>query len=615
MVQKKARGSVSSPTPGHVGSRRRTYLVAQDAGLSPLAAGPLDFEWIVEQLHAEPEVTVDRELRSRVFALANAGPTVTRTVVSATMPESIRDELAAHPQIVVEEDYPVLPLEIPGGSPGDVLIVSPFGLSASWEITLQNPAGEPLPQATVFLYGGGVPAQGKTDAAGRVVLTLQNESDQTLRALYVNPLRDHWSMWVDRPALTSGAPNTVVVEPLTTTFPGFPAGQLLGWGQELMRLHEVPSGFDGRGIRVAVIDSGAASLTHGDLRAISSGVDFTGAEPNTVNWTDDTIAHGSHCSGIIAGGDGGGGIRGFAPASEMHELRIFPGGRVSSLLDAVDYCIEERMDVVNMSLGAGGTSQILLQKLAQAKEQGIACIVAAGNSGTGVQFPGVSPDVLTVAAIGKEGTFPDGSYHARQRWSGGVVQEGLFSAQFSCHGPEIDVCAPGVAIVSSVPDDGYAAWDGTSMATPHVAGLAALVLAHHPDFATPALTQRTSARVDRLFEILRDSCTALEFGDPERSGAGVPDALSALGLTGSAGHAGTVTGAAPGASTSHETAAVVAALGLLRQELSAVGLVPDEAASSQLAAGSAGGGGGDAAAVRRLLIMLRADLASARLLA
>jgi hypothetical protein len=76
-----------------------------------------------------------------------------------------------------------------------------------------------------------------------------------------------------------------------------------------------------------------------------------------------------------------------------------------------------------------------------------------------------------------------------------------------------------------------------------------------------------------------------------------------------------VTGAAPGASTSHETAAVVAALGLLRQELSAVGLVPDEAASSQLAAGSAGGGGGDAAAVRRLLIMLKADLASARLLA
>ena len=601
---------------GEFASRHRTYLVAQDTGLSPQAAGPLDFDWIVEQLRADPEVIVQKELVPREFTLANAGPTITRTVVAATMPETTRDELAAHPQIIVEEDYPVLPQDAPAGlapPAGEPLLVSPFGLSTSWQILLQASDGSAVADATVFLYGSGIPVQGKTDSAGKVVLTLQNETDETLRALYINPLRDYWSMWVNRPSLTSGQPNTVVLESLSATFPGFPEQQMLGWGQALMGLDQVPGELDGRGIRVAVIDSGAASLTHDDLQSISTGVDFTGTEQNTVQWTQDTIAHGSHCSGIIAGNDDGRGIRGFAPAAEMHELRIFPGGRVSSLLDAVDYCIDAQMDVVNMSLGTGGTSQILLQKLAQAKEQGIACIVAAGNSGNAVQFPGVSPDVLTVAAIGQEGTFPGGSYHAQQRWVGGVSQSGIFSAQFSCHGPEVDVCAPGVAIVSSVPDNGYAAWDGTSMATPHVTGLAALVLAHHPDFDAPAMRVRTAARVDRLFELLRESATPLVFGDPERSGVGVPDAVKALALRSGGMPVGGV-----GEPADHTAGATRLTLDQLHGDLVAVGLAPEPGAGDARSSTSSTrpeGVAADPAAIRRLLVGLRAELVSARLAA
>src|SRR4029079_9420893 len=105
------------------------------------------------------------------------------------------------------------------------------------------------------------------------------------------------------------------------------------------------------------------------------------------------------------------GIRGFAPDAEIHALKIFPGGRFSSLLDALDYCIEHDIDVVNMSLGSGEASQLVLQKLSQLKQAGVACIVAAGNSGDNVQFPGSSPDVLTVAAMGRMGEFPESSYH------------------------------------------------------------------------------------------------------------------------------------------------------------------------------------------------------------
>jgi subtilisin family serine protease len=253
------------------------------------------------------------------------------------------------------------------------------------------------------------------------------------------------------------------------------------------------------------------------------------------------------------------GIRGFAPAADVRELRIFPGGRFSTVLDALDYCINEQIDVVNMSLGSGGTSQTILQKLAQARQSGVACIVAAGNSGDAVQFPGVSPDVLTVAAIGKLAEFPTDSFHARQVPADGLNDKGFFSATFSCHGPEVDVCAPGVAVVSSVPPDDFAAWDGTSMATPHVTGLAALTLAHHPDFAS-GFAKGTAARVDRLFQIIKASATPLNLGDPGRSGAGVPDAVRA------------VTGQ-PAPTTATSSAAITALLEQLREEFVAARLL------------------------------------------
>ena len=561
-----AGGPEPSAHGARIGSRDRTFLVAKNDRIDPASAGPLDFDFLLEQLHADRQIHVETTIVPRSVSLQRFGESVVRQVVVATMPEEKARDLMQHPQVVLEEDQVVVPvpLPVPAGAVESALLFSPFGTSTEWQIDLRTPAGGPVANATVYLYGSGIPAQGRTDASGRVTLSLLNESDSTLRALYVNPESDVWSMWVDRPALISGVVNTVTLVPLDQQFPGFPAHQLTGWGQQAMGLDRVPRTLDGRGVRVGVVDSGAAAATHPDLRAIRQGLDVTTIPASPTGWDQDTIAHGSHCSGIIAGADNGSGIRGFAPAATMFEARIFPGGRLSSLLDALDYCIDQQMDVVNMSLGTGGTSQIVLEKLAQARQEGVACIVAAGNSGDAVQFPGTSPDVLTVAAIGQDGQFPASSYHAKQRWSGGREDQGFFSAQFSCHGPEVDVCGPGVAIVSSVPAAGFAAWDGTSMATPHVTGLAALVLAHHPDFATPAYKVRSAAKVDRLFEILRGSARPFSFGDPSRSGAGLPDAVRALALD----------GGAPAVSTPGGTQAVRQLLEQLRQQLVEAGLGP-----------------------------------------
>jgi subtilisin family serine protease len=190
--------------------------------------------------------------------------------------------------------------------------------------------------------------------------------------------------------------------------------------------------------------------------------------------------------------------------------------------------------VINLSLGSDERSQLLEQKLQQAKQLGIACIVAAGNSGGPVQYPASSPNVLAVAAIGKQGTFPADTYHSMQIFSDGMASaaggDGYFSARFSCFGPEIGVCGPGVAILSSVPPDNYLAMDGTSMAAPHITGLAALILAHHPDFQGLYKT-RTAARVDRLFTILKQCAQPPLTTNVQRIGAGLPDALRAFQLT------------------------------------------------------------------------------------
>lgn len=602
----------ADPAPASAPTRPRTFLVAQDTSVNPANAGPLDFPWVLEQLNTTPGVEVLDTLRPQTFRAQNLSNSVTDEIVVATMSEQTALELSLHPQMLVEEDVLLSPqpaeLDPPTGSvdvnPG---LLSPFGTTSTWTVRLTGTGGAPVAGATVYLYGSGVPVQGRTDSQGLVSLSLSNESDATLRALYVNPTTDYWSMWLTRPALTSGSTTTIALTPLSDSFAGFPGTERLGWGQQAMRLDQVPAQFSGRGIKVAVVDSGAAVGTHPDLGAIHDGVDLTTVPQNATNWRDDTIAHGSHCSGVIAGARNGAGIRGFAPEAELHEARIFPGGRISSLIGAIDYCIDNEIDVVNMSLGTGGSSQIMLQKLSQAKELGVACIVAAGNTGGGVQFPGTSPDVITVAAIGRDGTFPDTSYHAQQRWTAGAGDQGYFSAQFSCHGPEVDVAGPGVAVVSSVPPDGYASWDGTSMATPHITGLAALVLAHHPDFQTAGLNQRVGARVDRLFEILRASATPLAFGDPQRSGKGLPDAPRALGI---------IPGAAPGGLAEAQTAAISAALAQLAQVLVKAGLLDDTSVVAPLVVAHFAGvdSTGTSIRVRRGLAELAAQLRNAGLL-
>jgi subtilisin family serine protease len=396
--------------------------------------------------------------------------------------------------------------------------------------------GSPQAGAEVSLFGSMLPATGVTDNNGQVNLSLFGETASSIRGLYVKPKADYWSFYQRDPEISTDEANVVQLRALADwpSLAGFPRQKVYGWGQKAMRLDQLPGNYRGQGIKIAIIDSGAAT-THENLNKIRAGFDILNKKTSPDTWREDSLGHGSHCAGVIAAADLASGMRGFAPDAEIHACKLFPGGQVSQLIDALEYCIDKQIDVVNLSLGGAEPSEALEQQILRAKRAGIACIVAAGNSGGPVQYPASSPNVLAVAAIGKLDEFPPDSYHA-ETLTRHIDANGYFSAKFSCFGPQVGVCGPGVAITSTVPPNNFAAWDGTSMAAPHITGLAALVLAHHPDFQN-VFRSRGAERVERLFQVIRASARRVSLGDPSRTGFGLPDAMVAVGLQAQAGQA------------------------------------------------------------------------------
>ncbi|AWL06894.1 S8 family serine peptidase [Massilia oculi] len=526
-----------------VAERKKKYLVAPRATLTGAFGAsswvaPLGLSAVQQALRTLPDIDVVDTIATRGgmapagFGPAAMGEPADGVVVARMTDQKARELLQrGQGQLLVERDQHLELLDPMLRRPDLVSSLTPYhGPQAELLLVVVGKDGAPLPDVEVSLFGGALPSSAVTGADGVARLRLYGEDAHTISGLYVKPRTDYWSLYQRDPDLSVDEPNLVMLRPLADwpALRGMPQQSAMGWGARAMRLDQVPQQFRGRGIKIAVIDSGAAT-THGNLNQIHAGFDVVNKTINRSTWNVDTLGHGSHCAGVIAAADPAWGIRGFAPEAEIHICKLFPGGQVSQLIDALEYCIEQGIDVVNLSLGGGSPSEALEWQIVRAKQAGVACIAAAGNSAAAVQYPASSPHVLAVAAIGKIGEFPPDSYHAETIGPDGDMQ-GYFTARFSCFGPQIDVCAPGVAVVSSVPPNNFAAWDGTSMAAPHVTGLAALVLAHRPEFQSMSLP-RSPERVERLFQVLRMSARPVTLGDANRIGYGLPDALVALGLT------------------------------------------------------------------------------------
>ena len=290
-----------------------------------------------------------------------------------------------------------------------------------------------------------------------------------------------------------------------------------------MQVDRLPPEYRGRGAKIALIDTGVAT-TNPQLRRINRGVEIGGGDGRA--WSQDSAGHGTPIAGVIAAA-GDGAVRGLAPDAEVHVCGLPLDARCSDLAAALDYCVGAGIDVACIGFGCAHGSAIVAQRISAVKERGgLAVVAAAGSSGGPVWFPACSPHVLAVGAIGGLGTFPADSPQAAHGATAAAAAGGLFVPAFSCCGLELDLCAPGVAIVACQSPDAYAVCDGTSIATAHVAALAGLVLAHHADFRRD-FAMRNGMRAERVFQILKE--TAQPIGQPWQTGAGLPDAARALG--------------------------------------------------------------------------------------
>lgn len=225
----------------------------------------------------------------------------------------------------------------------------------------------------------------------------------------------------------------------------------------------------GSGIGVAVLDTGI-DTSHQDLN-VAGGRRFymvtTGPpgqrglrEDNNYN---DVNGHGTHVAGTIAALDNEEGVVGVAPEVDLYAVKVLGdngSGHISAIVGGIEWAVEKDIPIINMSLGSSSHSQTLKNACDNAYQKGHLLVSSAGNSGnsegTGenVGYPAKYSSVIAVAA------------------SNGSDQR----AWFSSTGPDVELIAPGVGVLSTVPG-GYTTYNGTSMASPHVAGTAALVWA------------------------------------------------------------------------------------------------------------------------------------------
>jgi subtilisin/minor extracellular protease Epr len=236
----------------------------------------------------------------------------------------------------------------------------------------------------------------------------------------------------------------------------------------------------GTGINVAIIDTGI-NYNHPDLRDnYKGGYDFVNDDADPV----DDNGHGTHCAGIIAAEDNDIGVISVAPEANLYSLKMLDStgsGYISDLIAAIEWAIETRKDtdtsndiqIISMSLGSNSGVTALETTCSQAYYSGILLVAAAGNDGntrgTGdsVDYPAAYRSVIAIAATDSKDK----------------------RASFSSTGPAVELAAPGVNILSTY-QDGLTSLSGTSMACPHVAGTAALVLAANPSFTNGNIRNR-----------------------------------------------------------------------------------------------------------------------------
>lgn len=248
------------------------------------------------------------------------------------------------------------------------------------------------------------------------------------------------------------APHQVIVERLAPK-----DADTADWGHKNIGVVDAWKTTKGKGAVVAVLDTGIDD-EHRDLKTqIKAQKDFTGSRSGSA----DIQGHGTHCAGVVAAAENKVGMVGVAPECQLLIGKVLDdrgSGRSTWIANGIDWAVAEGADVISMSLGADSPDAIIEAAVKRAVARDVIVVAAAGNDGPRdgtIGFPGGYPEVICVGATDRQDRV----------------------AEFSSRGGRLDVAAPGVSVRSCYPGDRFATMSGTSMATPHVAGVAALYVA------------------------------------------------------------------------------------------------------------------------------------------
>jgi len=309
----------------------------------------------------------------------------------------------------------------------------------------------------------------------------------------------------DRVASVTGAPAFSLIWP-NRVGPARLSRQTT-WGLDLLSIPTLwKQGLSGKGIRVAHLDTGVDGRHPALKKAIAAfaQMDDYGVriQPDPVPFDSDE--HGTHTAGTIAGRAVQGKYIGVAPGAELCSAMVIEGGdAVARVLGGIDWALDQDIRVLSMSLGFRGWLEDFIPIVQILRKRNVLPVMAVGNEGPGTsRSPGNYAEVLSVGAIDDKKQVADFSSSQRfLRNEDPVVP---------------DLVAPGVNIISARPSNRYQSMDGTSMATPHVAGLAALLFEAAP-----------KATIDQVEDAIFKSCHANGI-PPDRGNHGIPDPVLAF---------------------------------------------------------------------------------------
>ena len=261
----------------------------------------------------------------------------------------------------------------------------------------------------------------------------------------------------------------------------------------------------GNGVTVAVIDTGVSRVPDLKLTKFVKGYDFV----NDTTKADDDNGHGTHVAGTIAQSTNGYGVAGIAYEAKIMPLKVLSkggGGTIADIAEAIKFAADNGADVINMSLGGGGASKMMQEAIDYAYSKDVVVIAAAGNANqNSASYPARYPKVISVSATDSTGA----------------------KANYSNYGAGVDISAPGGSDTGKIlqntinPSTGesvFAGFQGTSMAAPHVAGVAALIKASGV------------SQPSEVLDVLKQSARKIPEDTKNYFGAGHLDAGAAVSL-------------------------------------------------------------------------------------